>query len=55
MVFTTLNLFALLGCLVILADFNAHNRSLTTNFYNKDIGIINFVDTLNKFLNIIPD
>ena len=51
-----------------LTDFNARNRSLTTNkaidiINNKDIDIINFgklflnftVVTLNWFLNIIPD
>ena len=25
-----------------LADFNAYDKSLTANFYNKGIGIVNF-------------
>ena len=59
----SLDLFALLGCLVILADFNARNRSLTAKLlqhgYRYHIlrkAFSNFiVDTLNWFLNIIPD
>ena len=63
MVFTSLNLFALLGCLVIWLTFLLVIEVKRPNFYNKDIGIINFgkffqnfiVDTLNWLLNIIPD
>ena len=50
MVFTSLNLFALLVC--HLTDFDACNKSLTANSYNKGIGIINFGKFLFKFYRI---
>ena len=62
-VFTSLNIFALLGCLVIWLILMLVIEVSWPIFYNKDIGIINFgklflkfiVDTLNWLLNIIPD
>ena len=46
-----------------VADFNARNKSLTPNFSNRAIGIINFerhspnfiADTMNWFLNSMLD
>ena len=46
-----------------VADFNARNKSLTANFFNRAIGIINFerpspnfiADTMNWFLNSMLD
>ena len=46
-----------------VVDFNARNKSLTTNFSNRAIGIINFetlspnfiADTMNWFLNSMLD
>ena len=62
MVFTSLNLIALLGCLVIWLSLMFLIEVKGLNFY-KDIGIKNFgklflnfiVDTLNWFTTIIPD
>ena len=42
MAFTSLNLFALLGYIVIRLISMFVIKVLQPNFYNKDIGIINF-------------
>ena len=63
MVSISLNLFALQGCLVIWLISMLVIKVERPNVYNKGIGIINFgklflnviVNTLNGFLNIIPD
>ena len=63
MVFTSFNLFALLGCLVIWPISMLVIKFQQSNCYNKGIGIINFgklflnfiIYALNWLLNVIPD
>ena len=49
MVFTSFNLFALLGCLVVWLSLMLVIEALLPNLYNKDIGIISFGKLFSEF------